>query len=301
MNKNNFDVIIIGGSYAGLSAAMSLGRSLRNVLILDTNLPCNRQTPHSHNFITHDGDTPSDIAKLALEQVLKYPTIEIKNEEAISSVKMENGFEIITNTGIVYSCKKIVFATGIRDLMPEIKGFAACWGISVIHCPYCHGYEVKGEKTAILANGDRGFHIASLVNNLTKNITLLTNGKAVFTREQIDKLHLNNISIVENTIIEIEHVNGYVNNVVYDNHSKMDFKAVYAAIPFEQNTRIPQELGCTLTNAGHIIVDAFQKTTIHGVYACGDNSSMMRTVANAVATGNLTGAMINKELIDETF
>ncbi|PZP46262.1 MAG: pyridine nucleotide-disulfide oxidoreductase [Pseudopedobacter saltans] len=301
MSTNNFEAIIIGGSYAGLSAAMALGRSLRKVLILDTNKPCNRQTPHSHNFITHDGDTPAEISKQALQQVLKYPTIFYKNEEAIYATQKEFGFEIGTNLDKIYTTKKVIIASGIKDIMPDIIGFSECWGISVIHCPYCHGYEVKGLKTGIIANGDRGFHMASLINNLTADITLLTNEKANFTPEQLSKLENHNISIVDKEIIEIEHKNGYVDSVIFSDGSKMDFKAAYAAIPFTQNSNIPLELGCAFTETGHIKVDASFKTNIPGIFACGDCASMARTVANAVGSGNLTGAMVNLELTMENF
>jgi thioredoxin reductase len=301
MNNMNFDVIIIGGSYAGLSAAMALGRSTRKVLILDTNKPCNRQTPHSHNFITHDGNTPSEISKLALAQVLKYPTVILKNEEANVAQKTEIGFDIKTNLGNIYSAKKLIIASGIKDIMPNIKGFSECWGISVIHCPYCHGYEAKDLKTGILANSDRGFHIASLVNNLTKDITMFTNGKANFTTEQLSKLENHNISIVEKEVIEIVHENGYVNSVVFADNTKMNFNAVYAAIPFEQNSAIPLELGCDYTENSLIKVDSSYKTNIPGVFACGDCAVMPRTVANAVGSGNITGAMVNSELTMEDF
>ncbi|MEL6971969.1 MAG: NAD(P)/FAD-dependent oxidoreductase, partial [Bacteroidota bacterium] len=153
-SNNGFDVIIVGGSYSGLSAAMALGRSLRNILIIDSGLPCNRQTPHSHNFITQDGEQPAAIAEKAKAQVLNYDTIRFLHGKAISGKKTENGFTITTQKEETFTAKKLVFATGVKDIMPDIGGFSACWGISVIHCPYCHGYEVKNEKTGILANGD---------------------------------------------------------------------------------------------------------------------------------------------------
>src|SRR5690606_408454 len=139
--NKNFDVIIIGGSYAGLSSAMTLGRALRNVLMIDSGKPCNRQTPHSHNFITQDGEEPGTIAEKAKAQVLKYDTVKFLNDLAVSGKKTENGFVIATETGKEFATKKLVFATGVKDIMPGIKGFSECWGISVIHCPYCHGYE----------------------------------------------------------------------------------------------------------------------------------------------------------------
>ncbi len=301
IDNKTFDVIIVGGSYAGLSAAMALGRSLRNVLIIDNGKPCNRQTPYSHNFITQDGIKPSVIAQKAKEEVLNYDTIKFLNDFAIRGQKTKNGFEIITENGKKIKSKKLIFSTGIKDTMPEIKGFSDCWGISVIHCPYCHGFEFKGQKTGIIANGNTAFHVASLVNNLTDKISILTSGKSNFTTEQTEKLKKNNIEIIETEISEIEHNKGNINNVVFKNEKKINFDAVYAAIPFVQHSNIPASLGCKLTEQGHIEVDDFQKTSIEGIYACGDNSTRMRSVANAVASGNIAGAMTNMELINDNF
>ncbi len=300
-DDTHFDVIIIGGSYAGLSAAMALGRSLRNVLIIDSGLPCNRQTPHSHNFITQDGEEPAAIARKARAQVLNYDTVKFHSGLALSGKRTENGFTISTQAGAAFTAKKLIFATGIKDLMPAIEGFEACWGISVIHCPYCHGYEFRGQKTGIMANGEKAFHLATLVSNLTDNLTLLTSGKADFTAEQITKLDRHNIQMIETEISEVEHENGHIRNLIFKDGSKTGFDAVYAAVPFQQHSAIPADIGCELTSQGYIKVDMFQKTTINGVFACGDNSGMMRSVANAVYSGNLTGAMVNKELTEEWF
>lgn len=300
-NNTHFDVIIIGGSYAGLSAAMALGRSLRNVLILDAGLPCNRQTPHSHNLITHDGAKPSEIALKAKADVLKYDTVSFLQDSAISGTKNENGFAIRTLSGKEFNAPKLIFATGIKDTMPNIKGFAECWGISVVHCPYCHGYEFRNQNTGIIANGARGYHLTSMVHNLTGKLALLTNSKADFTEEQIQKINANTIPIIDTTITEIEHKNGYVTNVIFADGSKKSFDALYAAIPFTQHSDIPASLGCELNEQGYIKVSPFQETNISGVFACGDNSNMMRSVANAIYTGNFTGAIVNGKLVEENF
>lgn len=299
--KTNFDVIIVGGSYAGLSAAMALGRSLRNVLIIDSGLPCNRQTPHSHNFITHDGETPAAIADKARAQVLSYPTINLHNGVATSGRKTDTGFIIETSEELEFTAKKLIFATGITDIMPDIKGFDQCWGISVIHCPYCHGYEVRDQKTAIMANGERAFHLASLVHNLSNKLTIITSGKSEFTEEQRSKLKLHNISFIEKKIQEIIHEKGHLTNIVFESGETLELNALYASIPFKQHSDIPMELGCELTELGHIKIDSFQKTNIPGVFACGDNSSMIRAVSYAVATGGIAGAMVNNELVNEVF
>jgi thioredoxin reductase len=296
-----FDVIIIGGSYAGLSSAMALGRSLRNVLIIDSGLRCNRQTPHAHNFITQDGEEPGVIAAKATSEVLKYDTVTIVDDLAVSGSANDTGFVIATQKGHEFRAKKLIFASGIKDLMPDIKGLAACWGISVVHCPYCHGYELRKQKTAIMANGARAIHLASLVNNLTKDLTILTTGHAEFSVEELDKLKLHNIKIIETEVSALEHHNGQVTHVVFKDGSREDFTVLYAAIPFTQNSDIPMALGCELTEQGHLEVNNFQETTVKGIYACGDNAAMMRSIATAVYSGNLAGAMVNKELTDEQF
>lgn len=298
--ENKFDVIIIGGSYAGLSAAMALGRSLRNVLIIDSGKPCNRQTPHSHNFITHDGKTPKEISDLAKAQVLQYETVKFHDGVVAKMQKGAEDFTINTESGEVFTAKKLILASGIRDLMPNISGFAECWGISVIHCPYCHGYEVKGEVTGILSNGDIAFDFSKLVFNLTKELTLFTNGKSNLNKEQTEKFSQNKIDIIEDEIEKVQHENGNIQKIIFKNGKEVSLKALYAKIGFEQNINV-EDLGIELNENGFIKVDMMQKTNIPGVFACGDNVTMMRSVANAVAQGNFAGAVVNKELSEEEF
>ncbi|TDO83963.1 thioredoxin reductase [Flavobacterium chryseum] len=301
MQQKQFEVIIIGGSYSGLSAAMSLGRSLRQVLVIDSGLPCNRQTPHSHNFITQDGEKPQVISAKAKIQVDFYDTIQFYNGLAVSAIKTEKGFEVKTESGKVFTARKILFATGVKDLLPEIKGIADCWGISILHCPYCHGYEVKKEKTAIIANGEMGFEYAKLISNWTKDLRLITNGKSTLTSEQTQILKKHQIEIIEDEIDSVEHENGNVREIIFKNQSKVSVKAIYFRPPFEQHCKLPEVLGCELTEQGLLKVDAMQKTTIPGIFASGDNFIQARSVAMAVSSGSFAGASINRELIDEDF
>ncbi len=301
MNETEYEVIIIGGSYSGLSAAMALGRSLRKTLVIDSGKPCNEQTPHSHNFLTQDGKSPREIAESAQKQVSEYETVHFHKGKAIDAKKSENSFEITTEKGEKFHSKKLIIATGIVDEIPDIKGFKESWGISLIHCPYCHGYEYKGKKTGIIANGDKAVHISSLVKNLTEDVTILTQGKANFTDEQLEKLKRNNIQIIESEISELKHDNGIVESIIFSDQTEIKFEAVYGAFPFHQHSDIPKNLGCEFTEFGHIKTDQFQKTNIPGIFVCGDNSSMMRSVSNAVMTGNVAGAMVNMELVTDYF
>nr|WP_315026756.1 NAD(P)/FAD-dependent oxidoreductase [uncultured Chryseobacterium sp.] len=301
MENKNFDVIIIGGSYAGLSAGMALGRSLRDVLIVDSGKPCNKQTPHSHNFITQDGKTPHEISNIAREQVAKYKTIRFYNGTIVKTKRNSEGFEVETSSHEIFYAKKLILASGIKDIMPNIPGFKECWGISVLHCPYCHGYEVKNETTGILSDGDIAYDFSKLVFNMTKDLTLLTNGKSVLNDGQIEKLNQNKINLNEDEIERIEHQNGYIQKIIFKNGKSFPLSALYAKVPFEQNINVSEDLGCEITEQGFIKVDFMQKTNVPGVFACGDNATMMRSVANAVAQGNFAGAMANKELSEEAF
>ena len=299
--KTNYEVIIIGGSYSGLSAAMALGRASRNVLIIDAGEPCNRQTPHSHNFITHDGDTPAEISAKAKEQVLRYPTITFVNDKATGAVKQSQGFEISTESGKSYSAKKLLLATGVKDVMPDIEGFAQCWAISIIHCPYCHGYEVRNQKTGLLANGPVAEHFVPILLQWTKELILFTNGKSTISNDMAAKFKKHDVEIIETVIESVQHNNGYLESVTLKNGEKHGLKVMYAKIPAVQHTFIPEDLGCTINEMGLIEVDDFKKTTIEGVFASGDCTTQARALAMAVEAGTKAGGMINMELCMEAF
>ncbi|MEO8474362.1 MAG: NAD(P)/FAD-dependent oxidoreductase [Chryseolinea sp.] len=300
-DQKYFDVIIVGGSYSGLAAGMALGRALSNVLIIDDGKPCNRQTPHSHNFVTQDGKTPVEISLLAREQVEKYETVNFLDGLAIRGAKTESGFEIQTATGETFSAKKLIFATGLRDIMQKIDGYTECWGISVLHCPYCHGYEVRNEATGILGNGELGFEFSKLISNWTKDLTLFTNGESTLTREQMDKFKIHNIKLVEKKVQRLEHVRGWLEYIVFDDGTTSSVKALYARSPFEQRCMIPSTMGCELSDEGFLKTDILQETSVPGIFACGDNATRLRTVANAVAMGTTAGMMANREVIFEEF
>ena len=299
--SNHFDVIIVGGSYSGLAAGMALGRALRKVLIIDSGNPCNKQTPHSHNFLTNDGKTPEEIAGIAKQQLQKYDTVSFLEAWVASGRKTEGGFELQIQSGETYTARKLVFATGIKDIMPGIPGFAECWGISVLHCPYCHGYEVRRQKTGILANGTDAFELVSLISNWTDDLTLYTNDKSMLSEQQSNKLYTHKVNISEKKIDHIEHKNGYIENIIFSDKERVPLKALYARVPFAQQSSVPLSLGCEVSPEGYFKTDFQQRTSVRGIFACGDNSSRMRTVANAVSTGTAAGIMVNRELIEEDF
>jgi thioredoxin reductase len=296
-----FDVIIVGGSYAGLAAAMGLGRALRRVLVIDSGKPANRFTPESHNFLTNDGRKPSKIAEVARQEVARYKSVQIIDNVVVNAEATQEGFEIRVVSGESFTASKLIFATGIIDLVPEVAGFDECWGKSVLHCPYCHGYEVRNERTGIFGNGDYAFEFGALIHNWTSDLTVYTNGPSTLSNEQTAKLRSYNIQIVEDEIEALQHLRGYVEAIVFKNGRKATVKVVYTKPGFMQHSNIPRSLGCEITTDGYIKIDAALHTSVPGVYACGDNVSRMRTVANAIATGTMMAITLNKDLTLQDF
>ncbi|GAB3866162.1 NAD(P)/FAD-dependent oxidoreductase [Hymenobacter segetis] len=298
----DFDAIIIGGSYAGLSAAMALGRSRRRVLLLDTGRPCNRQTPHSHNFLTQDGATPAALRAQALAQVQHYPTIELRNDEALAATALPGGgFRVETAAGAAPTAARLLLATGVIDLLPALPGFAECWGISVLHCPYCHGYEVADQRLGVIGNGDVGFDFARLIHNWSPRLTLFTDGPATLDPAQRQTLARHGITIEEKPLAGIIHTQGQLQAVQLADGSARPLDAVFARVPFEQSGPLARQLGCAFTEMGHVQVDDFQRTSVPGVFAAGDATTGFRAVSAAVAAGGKAGALINMGLIEERF
>lgn len=291
--KTLFDAIIIGGSYAGLSAAMTLGRSMRQVLIIDSNKACNRFAPHSHNFITQDGQTPAAIAEAARIQVLAYPTIQVVQGLAVAARGEDGAFEMEIETGEVYKAKKLLFATGLRDLLPEIEGLKECWGKSVIHCPYCHGYEVKGVPTGILMNDERVIDVARLIGHWSADLTIYTNGMAQFDVEALPS----KVRVIQASIQALVHQQGQLERITFKNGASYGVDVLYYRPVSKQHCSLPEDIGCVLTEGGHLEVDVFQQTTVAGILAAGDCATYFRAVSVAVAEGTKAGATLNRQLL----
>lgn len=296
MNKA-VEVVIIGGSYAGMSAAMALGRSLREVLVIDNGQPCNMQTPHSHNFLTRDGATPAFIASVAKEQVLEYPTVYWLDDTVSKVEELEDGLRVFTLGGLEYQTKKLLLATGIKDELLPIPGFAECWGISVLHCPYCHGYEVRKEALAVLSNGEMAMDFVQLILQWSSRIQLLTNGNPILTQQELTQLEKYCIPVRSSPVQSILHTDGQLYQVQLEDGTLIPLKALFARVPFSQSPLV-QQLGLSLNEQGYITVNPFQQTSLTNVFAAGDCTTPMRSVSTAVAQGTMAGAAINKFLIE---
>ncbi len=298
VNQSNYEVIIIGGSYAGLAAAMTLGRALRRVLIIDSGKPCNRYTPKAHNLPGFDGETPQFITDKILDQVKCYKTVEFLNGTVENINGKNNAFEVSTKSD-TFSTKKILLATGVTDILPDIKGFKECWGKTAIHCPYCHGYEIAGLKIGIVAHGSSALSMAKLIRQWSTEIHILTNGHEDFEKAELQELHELGTRVITKELSEICSEDGQISKVIFTDETEESLDAIYVRVGVKQSNSLAKNLGCDFDSHDFIVVDDQNRTKIDGVFAAGDIMCIMRSLSVATASGTKSGIFINKELIEQ--
>ncbi|CUM54545.1 uncharacterized protein AC631_02258 [Debaryomyces fabryi] len=308
--ENHYEVIIIGGSAAGLAATLAIARTMKTVLCIDSGAPCNKFSDHMHNFIGHDGDSPVEFRSQAKDNLLKYKTVRLVEGKVIKVNKAKTEFQItatVRNTEKLYVGKKIIFASGVNDLINDvnIKDIEKFWGKSALHCPYCHGYEVANRATGLIFDNSRLMDMASMIYNWTKNITVLTNGtkiSSICSESEQNELKRKNIEIIDKVITEFVGESGNLETVRFSDGSTISLDCVYIHPPFKLNCEdILNKLQVNIDETRLIKVDGFQRTNIEGVYACGDCTTYFRAVSNAVSQGNIAGAMCTKELFQNSW
>lgn len=296
-HDNVHDTIIIGGSFSGLSAALALARARMQVLVIDTNEPCNARVPHAHNLLTHDGEPPHMIRAKARADVARYSTVQWSERRAVHASGSDGAFIVRTDDGTEHRGRKLLLALGVRDEMPDIPGFAECWGISAAACPFCHGYEVADAPLSVLGNGPEVVDHARLIRQWSRDVTLLTNGPATFDGEQRTLLASRSIAVHETPIARVEHANGSIASVVLADGRGIACTALFARLRTNVPMAFAEGLGCAITPVGLLQVDPMQRTTVPGVFASGDCASPMRSLSMAVASGGMAGAVIVHELV----
>jgi thioredoxin reductase len=294
-----YDLIVVGGSFAGLSAAIQAARARRNVLVIDAGQPRNRFAKHSHGFLGQDGRTPGAILDDARRQLLVYPTARVVAGLADRAAAAGADFEITTESGETFGAMRLVLATGVRDILPDVPGLAEHWGKRVLHCPYCHGYEVAGGPLGVLATGPMAVHQAQLIADWG-DVTLFANGIFEPDAEQMLALERRNVRFEPAGVAELEKgaSGGLIVNL--DDGRKAGIKALFTAPRNTMASPLAEQLGCTFTEGllGPVItVDDRQQTTVPGVYAAGDAARSMHNIAFAVSGGAFAGVCAHQSLV----
>ncbi len=295
------DVVIVGGSSAGLSAALILGRSLRNVVVMDDQQPCNRFSWASHGFLTRDGTPPSELLQIAHEQLQHYPSVALKTATALHIEKTDAGFEITSSDAAKLHTRTVLLATGLRDELPALRGIEDLWGKSVFHCPYCDGYEVRGQALVVYGTDEGALHLVTLLRNLTDKLTLCAADGWKLTVAQHERMARFGVQVVEQPIAAFESTGTQLQVVRFSDGTSLECAALFIRPKTSHRTPFAHDLGCKVDERNVVQVDWRGRTSVTGIYAAGDLSSPIRSVAIAVAQGAAAAYGINADLIDRDF
>lgn len=295
------DVGIIGGGPAGLNAALVLGRARKSVIVLDEGRPRNRVTRETHGFLTRDGVAPAEFRRIAREQIQSYPSVQFAEETAAAVTGEDGSFQVTTSQGTIYRCKKLLFAVGMKDMPLEINGLQEVYGKSAFVCPYCDGWELRDQPLVLIAKGARAVHSAQMIAGWTANYVICTDGPDELTDEQREELKFHNISVYDSPIQRIESQEGMVRHVALQDGTNLPCTGIFFAPKLVPGSDLPATLGCQVTETGMVVVDAFGKTSVSGVFSAGDIATQMYQAITAASMGALAGVGINSELLAEAW
>lgn len=297
----DFDTLIVGGGPAGLSAALTLGRISRTALLCDDNRPRNAPSKHVNNFPTRDGVHPREWVRLARKDLEKYNAIKLYDGSVTKVEKAVNGFKAKLESGSVVSVKKVILAYGVRDKLPPVAGFKELWGKAIFHCPFCHGFEIRGSKLGFVISNDSAFHALPMIHSLSSDLVVFTNLKMKLSEEQRTQLTKRNIPLIEEGIERLQHEEETLKSVELASGKRIERQYLFynAELPFELKSDIGSSLGCQKNQFGLYQVNEMSATSTPGVFAAGDNMSPGHSVLLASASGAKAGMAVISQLLQE--
>ena len=297
IEEGNYDALMVGGSFAGLAATTYIARAKRRVLVVDAGQPRNRFSPAAHGFLGHDGQSPGDILAAARQQVLAYPTAAMRTGEVVSIQSKPSAFDVRLNDGTTISSRKIVIATGLRDELPALSGLSERWGRTVLHCPYCHGYETGGGPLGVLATHPLSAHQANLVHDWG-SVTFFTNGAPLHDEETIAKLQARGVVIENTPIAALLGDAPALTGVALADGRELALNALFVAPTLHQHPLIEQlQLAMDESAAGPLVrTDERRMTSVPGIYAAGDIVRAGHSISFAVADGVTAGVSLHQAL-----
>lgn len=293
------DVIIIGGSFAGLSAAMQLARARRNVLVLDTGAPRNRYAAASHGFPGQDGRRPEDIRNALRAELGAYPTVTFRDAEAMHASRQGAGFRLSLSAGEALTGRRLILAYGVRDTLPDVPGLSRRWGASVLHCPYCHGYELNRQPLGVLASGEAAMHQAMLLPDWGPT-TLFTQGRFAPAPEARRMLAARGVALEDTPITALLGPAPALEAVRLADGREIAAAGLFVAPQTAPSSELGASLGCIAKDGPtgpYLAVDAMQATSVAGVFAAGDLANPMANATLAAAAGVMAGVATHRSLI----
>ena len=290
-----YDVVIVGGGPAGLSAALMLGRCRRRVLVCDNGQPRNARSRALHGYLTRDGVAPLDLLRLGREELAEY-AVGIRHVE-VNGIDLRNeAFDVTLAGGERVRAQLVLIATGVRDDCPAVPGLAECYGVTVHHCPYCDGWEQRDKPIAVIGAGPAGAGLALSMKTWTAEVTLCTNGRPRLAARQRAQLRHQGIAVIEAAIERLEHEGGYARRLRFRNGEERACEAVFFTTGQAMHSTLAQALGCEFTRQGVVKTDHLGQTCVPGVYVVGDASRDVQFAIVAAAEGAKAAVAINKTL-----
>ena len=301
----DYDVLVVGGGPAGLSAALQLGRSLRSVLVCDDGNPRNGPAAESHGYLTRDGISPQEFHRLGREEVATYGG-EFRESQVKNVTREDGGFTSTLDTDETVTSRKVVLATGVSDRLPETDGFEKLWGNGVYHCPYCHGYEVRDRPLGVLVMAPDHLEHTKLIYNLSKDLIVFTDNRDVFDEEVRSEFVKREIQIEEESIVGLNGTNDGLESISLADGRDVPRHALFYGPPMQQHSNLADQLGLRLNESGLVETTQSQYgmgfTSVDGLFVAGDASSELApSIPCAVADGSVVGGTVNLELSRDAF
>ncbi len=290
-----YDVIVVGGSYAGMAAALQLVRARRTVLVIDAGQRRNAAATEAHGFLGQDGTDPGEIIRVAREQLHRYPTLTWVEGRVVSASGAREGFALACENGSRYTSRRVLLALGVSDELPPVPGLAERWGTSVFHCPYCHGYELGEGRIGVIATGPNSTHQARLLLEWGQ-VTFFTNGLIELDAKTRQDLQAQGMAIESAAIAAVE---GHGDVVLADGR-RLHFEGLFTAPRNAPSTPLAGQLGCELVETPfgtQIHTNDAKLTSVPGVYACGDAARVPHSISLAVGDGAWAGAQVHQSLV----
>ncbi|ANQ64070.1 NAD(P)/FAD-dependent oxidoreductase [Staphylococcus equorum] len=296
----DYEIIVIGGGPAGLSAALNFGRGMMHTLVIDEDKPRNRVTSESHGYLTQDGISPTEFKQKAKQDIAKYKDVSFLTESVLDIKENDDGFEVFIQ-GQSFTARQVLLATGLRERGPDIPSFNEFYGQSIFYCPWCDGYEMRHRKLAIIYTVEMMAHMVKLLSNFSKDLIVFTNGESVTTEDKA-WLKAKNIDIYTDFIADLNGENGQLTHITLANDEKVEVEGGFSQMQWDTHFDFLKNLSLERDENEKFEVNAFGETSIKHFYIAGETKdNFAGQIIDAAANGGMVAKMIMMTQINEDF